>query len=307
MTERKNVEGRYYFDGADCQLSAVEFGPPGAPPMVLVHGMRDHALSMQSIALAFPKYRVIAMDLRGHGDSDNTGSYTMTQLVADLHALFTFFELPESILIGHSLGGHIVSKYAALFPESVSHLVMIDGMGPPGSALPPTIDEQLETWKGHISAALQMHPGRRAMSDRAQALERLSSNNPKLDIRTASFIVDHGVEDHPDGGVRWKWDPRVNMVWSTFSQTESEDFYTRVQCPVLIVAGEYSLDYWAQMRPELRGRQAYQDSELERRRKIFPSAELVVIEGAGHMIHYDQPERLNQAVTNFLSDSAESC
>jgi len=302
MTERENVEGRYYFEGADCQLSAVEFGNPEAPPMVLIHGMRDHALSMRSIALAFPEYRVIAMDLRGHGDSDNPGSYTMTQLVADLHALYDYFELPQSVLVGHSLGGHIVSKYAAIYPQSVSRLIIIDGMGPPGSEIPPTVDRRLEEWKGHIDSALQMRGTRRAMSGKPEALERLSSNNPKLDIRTAAFIADHGVEDHPEGGIRWKWDPRVNMVWSTFSQIESEAFYAQVKCPVLIVAGEQSLDYWAQVRPELVGRQDYQESELERRRQIFTRAQLVVIKGAGHMIHYDQPESLNEAIGHFLQD-----
>ena len=297
------MEGRSFFRGAGCQLSAVDFGNPEAPPMVLLHGMRDHALSMKSIALAFPEYHVIAMDLRGHGDSDNPGSYTMTQLVADLRALVDHFKLANTTLVGHSLGGHIVAKFAALYPAETERLVLVDGMGPPQQGKKQTEEDQLEHWRSHISTALSMNDERRVMPDRKDALQRLQRNNPKLKAESARFIVEHGIEAHPEGGVCWKWDPRVNMVWSTFSHEESELHYCRIECPVQIITGQKSLDYWLQNRPELAGQQALHDDEIERRRRLFKNAQHRVIKGAGHMIHYDEPDALNDTIRQFLRSS----
>ncbi|MCH7742308.1 MAG: alpha/beta hydrolase [Proteobacteria bacterium] len=294
------MEGRCFFQGAGCQLSAVDFGNPEAPGMVVLHGMRDHGLSMQSIALAFTDYHVIAMDLRGHGDSDNPGSYTMTQLVADLRALVDHFGLIRPILIGHSLGGHVVAKFAAIYADEVDSLVLIDGMGPPQHRDSKTLLDRLQRWREHIANALRTEREPRSMKDKEEAVQRLTKNNPKLKLETARFIVRHGVRDHPHGGIRWKWDARINMVWSTFSHEESEELYSLIACPVQIITGEHSLDYWVQNRGELSGQQELHDRDIERRRRLFPRAEHQVIKGAGHMIHYDQPDRLNAAIRQFL-------
>ena len=125
MNKGVKKEGRVFFQGAGCRLSAVDYGNPEAQGMVILHGMRDHGLSMQTIALAFPEYHVITVDLRGHGDSDNPGSYTMTQFVADLRALMDHFRLVRPILIGHSLGGYLSLAYALAHPDEVSALVLI--------------------------------------------------------------------------------------------------------------------------------------------------------------------------------------
>jgi pimeloyl-ACP methyl ester carboxylesterase len=296
------MEGRFYFQGAGCRLSAVDFGNSDAQPMVILHGMRDHALSMQSIALAFTDYHVISVDLRGHGDSDNPGSYTMTQMVADLRAFFDHSELKNPVLIGHSLGGHIVSKFAALYPDEVESLILIDGMGPP-SPVGQSSGDHLVRWRDHIAGAIGMRLKRKSMPDKHEAFERLSRNNPKLSEATARFIVEHGVEIHPEGGVCWKWDPRVNMIWSTFSHDESEELYREITCPVLIITGEHSLDYWAENRVELAGQDDLHSSELERRQNLFQHAEHHIISGAGHMIHYDEPEDLNGVIRDFLTST----
>jgi len=203
-------------------------------------------------------------------------------------------------LIGHSLGGHIVAKFAAIYADEVRSLVLIDGMGPPQQHESKTLQDRLQHWQEHIADALQMGKEPKPMQDKEEALQRLTRNNPKLEIETARFIVQHGVRDHPREGICWKWDARVNMVWSTFSHEESEELYSMIECPVQIITGEHSLDYWVQNREELSGQQDLQDRDIERRRQLFTRAEHHVIEGAGHMIHYDQPEKLNEAIREFL-------
>jgi pimeloyl-ACP methyl ester carboxylesterase len=295
------VEGRTFFQGAGCRLSAVDFGNADAPDMVVLHGMRDHALAMQSIALAFADYHVIAMDLRGHGDSDKPGSYTMTQLVADLRALVDHFGLVRPVLVGHSLGGHIASKFAAIYPGEVDQLILIDGMGPPPQ--PESVGSHRQRWQEQIISALKKGRTPRSMKDRGEAVQRLMKNNTSLRQETARFIVQHGVQDHADGGVCWKWDADVQSVFNTFSHEEGEQLYSLVECPVQIITGEHSLDYWVQNRGHLEGKQDLHDRDIERRRALFRQAQHDVIKGAGHMVHYDQPDKLNESIRNFLHRS----
>ncbi len=293
---------RSYFRAAGCRLSVVEFGRSGSPAMVVLHGMRDHAMSLRVVAEAFPEFRVLVMDLRGHGESDKPGSYSMLQFVADLRALFDGYGLRRPVLVGHSLGGHIASFFAALYPDEIRQLILIDGLGPPQDPERTSIEARIAQWREQVTIALQAGPARRIMKDAGEALARLKRNNPKLVDAMAREIVDHGIEPHPEGGVRWKWDPGVNSVWGTFSHDDSEDRYGCIRCPVLIVTGENSLDYWAQRRTGLDGEHELHRADLERRTGLFPEAIHEIIPGAGHMIHYDEPDLLVQAMRKFLAN-----
>jgi len=319
---------RFDFKGSACRLSGVQLGLSDGPDMILIHGMRDHALSLLPIAREFcSHYRITMPDLRGHGHSDNSGSYTMMQFVSDLRALIEQRQLQKPIIMGHSLGGHVASRYASIYSEEVSALVLIDGMGPPVLPVedsPGTEGLNLEKLSGdelikktrqaherdHIASLLALSSALRPMVNAEEALSRLMKNNPLLSADAARIIVDEGIEPHPDGGVRWRWDPAVGMVWSTFSHDENEAQWKWIDCPVLIATGDRALDYWSQMRPHLAGRQDLQDSEIERRRRLFKKAVSRIIQNAGHMIHYDQPELLNRILREFLyetDNSSSSC
>ena len=69
---------------------------------------------------------------------------------------------------------------------------------------------------------------------------------------------------------------------------------------MLIVTGQYGLTYWAEMRKDLKDQQEFYESVLKRRQGLFKDARHVVIEGAGHMLHYDQPELLASTLRDFL-------
>ena len=305
IEQRAEYKRRHSIDGANCQLSVLEFGCSDKPAMVLVHGMRDHALSMVSIAQAFQDtHWILALDLRGHGHSDNPGSYAMVQFVADLRALVKHFALDQlptaPIFIGHSLGGHVVSRYATAYPKAVSALVLLDGMGPPHSAEPLSEEDQQRRWHDQVETMLTLNNSLQPMRDAEDALARLMRNNPRLAHERARQIVDAGIEPHSQGGVRWRWDPMMNMVWQTFSSLETEQQLRWLVCPVLIVTGDESLQYWTTGRMGLQASEALYAAELQRRQGLFANARQLVIPGAGHMLHYDQPDHLNAALRAFV-------
>ena len=115
------------------ELSVVDLHPEGAAQtIVFVHGYAGILESWEFQINHFARnYRVIAPDLRGHGQSDAPyTSYLMPELVADLHAIVEHLDVPERfILVGHSFGGAICAEYANAHPERLDKLVLIATAG----------------------------------------------------------------------------------------------------------------------------------------------------------------------------------
>ncbi len=118
---------------SDSYLSVVDIWPEGVErTMVFVHGYAGVAETWEYQINHFMQFaRVIAPDLRGHGQSDAPFTqYTMDELVEDLETISTELELPEKFsLIGHSFGGSICVEYAARHPERLDHLVLLTTAG----------------------------------------------------------------------------------------------------------------------------------------------------------------------------------
>ena len=174
---------RSIVESVEVNLHVLMLGDPANPPLVVLHGMRDVALSLMPVAHALAQeYRVCLPDLRGHGGSDQPGSYAMPEFIVDLHRVITqLLDSPPAIL-GHSLGGQIATRFAALFPDQVRAAVIVEGLGPPGRlhladpavALKMEGARILETYHKAVPRPL---PGVEF------AAERLLANNPRLDPR----------------------------------------------------------------------------------------------------------------------------
>lgn len=288
-------------------LSVLDFGVPKGMPadacqsVLLLHGMRDHALGMLSIIHDLSeRYRVVSFDLRGHGKSENNGVYPMIQFVADARAVVNQLDLVKPIVIGHSLGGHIASRYTAVYSDEVCKLVLLDGMGPPGGMMKSDVESNRQRMLMSLDICAASGLPSRSMANLDEAISRLRRNNPKLQPDMLQIIAKEGVEAHPQGGLQWNFDPAVQMIWSTFSTLDTEQLCGLIACPTLIVTGENSLDYWGQMNDSYLGQQVFYESELKRRLSLFPDAKGTVIPDAGHMLHYDQPEAVNLVLREFL-------
>ena len=115
------------------RLHYVDWGNPDAPPLLLVHGGRDHCRNWDWVAQALRKdWHIICPDLRGHGDSQWSpdGNYSMASYIYDLAQLMHQQALAPVTIVAHSLGGNICLRYAGVYPEKVRRLVAIEGLGP---------------------------------------------------------------------------------------------------------------------------------------------------------------------------------
>jgi len=101
------------------KLHYVDWGNEGAPPLLLVHGGRDHCRSWDWVAEKLAdRYHVIAPDLRGHGDSawSPDANYDMDAFVYDLAQLIHQLDLAPVTIVAHSMGGNVALRYTGLYP-----------------------------------------------------------------------------------------------------------------------------------------------------------------------------------------------
>ena len=119
-------------DANGTELNVYRIGAASNPPLVMLHGMRDVAMSLMPVAQALSRhYQVYLPDLRGHGLSAQSGDYAMPHFLFDLHCLFDQLIDKPAGLFGHSLGGQIASRFAALYPDLVPAAILVEGLGPP--------------------------------------------------------------------------------------------------------------------------------------------------------------------------------
>ena len=273
------------------RLHYVDWGNPTAPPLLLLHGGRDHSRSWDWAAESLREdWHVIAPDLRGHGDSAwaPDGNYPISAFVYDLAQLIHQLGVAPLTIVAHSLGGNIATRYTGLYPDNVRKLVTIEGLGPSPkvqaerSATP--FPERWRKWIADKRVASGRLPKRYATID--DALARMRSENTYLTEDQARHLTTHGVNRNEDGSWSWKFDNHLN-VWP-FEDTPRSDIETlweAITCPTLLL---YGADSWAS------------NPEKDGRLKHFRNARVVEFENAGHWLHHDQFERFMTELHAFL-------
>ena len=117
-----------YVDLAGLRLHYRDWGGDG-PPLVLLHGLASNCRIWDLVApLLRSRFRVVAPDLRGHGQTEGPDDgYDFDTISGDVHGFLAALGLDSPILAGHSWGGNVVLHYAAGRPADVAGLVMVDG------------------------------------------------------------------------------------------------------------------------------------------------------------------------------------
>src|SRR5512139_3634953 len=114
------------------RLHMLEWGAPTSPPVLLIHGSCAHAQWWAFVAATLAdRYRVLAVDLRGHGDSDwaDPTDYSIDTHARDITGLATALDLKDLRIAGHSLGGLVTIASAAALAPRLSALAIIDTTG----------------------------------------------------------------------------------------------------------------------------------------------------------------------------------
>ena len=285
-----------FFEVNRTRLRAWCWGDPAAPPVVLVHGAYDHGRTWDGFAprLAELGFSVVAIDVRGHGDSGRLSSGMAWNACAmDLCELARVLA-PEAGtpigMIGHSMGGGQVLTAAATTPERFAWLVNLDGLGPPAEAF---VDEDLVGMAtrslDEIDRFLSSPP--RPWASRDQLVERRGAINVRLPRPFLEHLVEFGTRE-VEGGFVWKWDPVFRTgVPDGFSLELILAQYRRVSAPTLVLVSSEE-DAWTEVH----------DDEAERRVAMLMDGRLESVPGAGHYVHVEQPDFVLDRIGRFLDE-----
>ncbi len=273
------------------RLHYVDWGNPTAPPLLMVHGGRDHCRNWDWLAERLrDRWHIIAPDLRGHGDSQwsTEGSYRMDNYVYDLAQLIHQQQLAPVTIIAHSLGGNISIRYTGIYPETVRRLVAIEGLGASPRMVQERakqpLDERMRIWIDEQRKLSGRLPRRYASVE--EAFKRMQDENKHLSPERARHLTEHGVNQNEDGSFSWKFDNYVRS-WPAFDMAvpEVEQLWSRISCPSLLVYGSES---------------GASNPSVDGRARHLQNATVVSIDGAGHWVHHDQFETFYKLASEFI-------
>jgi len=191
-------------------------------------------------------------------------------------------------IVAHSLGASVALQYAGIYPDRVSRLVAIEGLGPPGGMTKPSsAAARMLQWVREMQALARRHPKPYETLD--EAVSRMREANPHLSAELARHLTENGVIRHEDGTYSWKFDNFVRAVSPyLFNLDEAREIWGQITCPVLLVRGRES---WAP------------DPEADGRVNAFRRAHVVNVDKAGHWVHHDQLQVFLSEVRGFLGIS----
>lgn len=292
-------------------IAVYDYGPPredrSQGDVVLLHGMADVARSLEPLARSLAdRYRVLAFDARGHGRSSHPGAYSVLHFVADLAGVLEAHDIDRPLLVGHSLGGHTAVNYAGLYPDRPRAVVLLEGLGPPSPAVAVGDPARLDHARAMVDI-LRATPRHRPQPSIEAAAARLTSIHTRLDPDRALLLAEEGTKPGPDGGRVWRHDERTWHWISSVDHAVLEQRWAAVAAPVLAITGDEAWEtWWARPGgPSADRRRLYPD-EFAKRLAHFADLEHLELPEAGHMVHFDQPDRINALVDDFLQRRSRS-
>ncbi len=267
-----------YVDANGLRLHYLDWGNRNKQPLILLHGFLGHAHVWDRIAPAFKdRYRVLALDQRGHGESgwSKKAAYTIDDHFLDIDTFLTTLELSKVILIGHSMGGRNALFYAACRPSAVAKLILVDARPDDTPQASQALKDLLVTFPLKASG----------LDEVEQALQGLYCY---LSKHWCKHIARYGYKQEEDGTFVPSYDTRMSTQCERMNYVTEGlwPYLPNIACPTLIVRGKES--------PFLSREVA------QRMGEAIPRAVVREIGRATHMPAQENPAVFQRIVAEFL-------
>ena len=257
------------------RIHYLDWGSEGKPPLIMLHGIGRVAHTFDHIASHFvPNYHVMAVDMRGHGDSDwdPKGAYLVEDYTKDIEGMAEQLRLRNITIWGNSTGGRVAQVFAGLHPELVSAVISED-VGPERpTQVAESVTRQLE------------QEDAKGWASEDELLAQLKSSNSRTPEEILRSYAHYGSKRRPDGRVIWKRDPAIG---NGFVPTELWRFVRQIKSPIIYVVGGRSTIVPASTQEELK--------------TALPQAQIVTIPGVGHYPSEENTQAYLAIVDKFLA------
>lgn len=251
----------------------TDYGGAGIP-LLLTHGMAAHAHWWDGVVPHLSGCHAVAVDFRGHGDSDWTedGAYTSAVWTADIDAAARELGWERFVLCGHSMGARIALDYAQKAPQRLKGVIGVD-------FLPDFYDSGT---RKHERTRTRPQP---VYDDPGPMAERYRLQPPGT-LLTRDQLSALGRQSLRRAGEKWTW--KFDWRAFTFPYGPVWPQLPDVKPPALLVRGERSA--------------IVSDADLEKMAKLMPDARTAVVPGAHHHVPLDTPAELASVILAFAAE-----
>ena len=268
------------------RLLCRQWGQPQATPIVLLHGLRGFSGTWRALAAALSdRYRLIAIDQRGRGESDwdPQHNYYTDAYLSDLEGVVDHLKLERFVLLGHSMGGTTSYVYAHRHPERLFGLI-IEDIAPGSSAI--------GDGARRIVAEMQALPA--SFGSWSEARQYWRKMRPTLSAAAVEQRVAESMAQLADGQIGWRYDAegirRTRVHPDPARIVDLWPIVERLSVPTLVIRGERS-DFC-------------KASTVETMCRQNPIISAVSIANAGHYVHDDAPAQFLRCLSGFLDAHA---
>ena len=265
-----------------------DWGDPDAPPVMLLHAYLQHARTWDTVANDLAdRFRVVALDQRGFGESQWAADYHELRLVADVAEFVDALGLGSISLIGFSIGGSAAITYAQLYPDRVERIVAFECFTDAEVSEEAPYHQVMLAHLQHLRSLPDTFP---SVDDAVVAFRPLAPYAAEDELR---HWVHGGLAQQPDGHWTWHYDPVFRTPASLPGRLNAPpdvlaSRLAGVRCPILLLAGEAS---W--MVEPTQGLVASN-----------PHARMATVPRAGHWVPLDNPTGFLATVRGFLTEEA---
>jgi len=262
-------------------------------PIVLLHGWGDAGETFQFVVDVLPDtYTLLAIDHRGFGRTEwPQDGYWFPDYLADLDAWLDLVSPNAPVtLIGHSMGGNIANQYAGVRPERVKRVVNLEGFGL-SATTPEQAPDRYRQWLNEIKAGEQF-ASYAVYPDYQRLAAHLLRRHRHLPPERAEFIARAWAHEKQPGLIELRADPRHKRTNPyLYRRDELQACWREIAAPVLFIAAEESEHF-------KRIRDSFTEATL---RQEYRDVRLSIVQNAGHMPHWEQPEAVARLIEEFIA------
>ncbi len=276
-------ESKYFTTSDNVRLHYLEAG--SGKPLVLIHGWSQCAEEFKhQIAGLSANYRVIALDQRGHGDSDKPGfGYKIHRLSKDLNELLVSLEITGATVLGHSMGCSVIWGYWELFgAERLAKIILVDE--------PPHLTGNPAWSEAEIEAAGPLFATPAAAYETCNALAGPNGDQVTRDLigSMVTAAIDPEVKEWiMQCNFRMSRQDASTLMFNHDFQ-DWRDVIPRITLPTLVLSGRVSVVPWKS--------QQWTAGQIKGAEIVFFEAE----EGGNHFMFIENSEKFNRVVKEFM-------